>query len=242
MIAKLSSDGKIEWTKFFAEGTFVTVDQLSIDKKNELYLSGFSNFPSKIGKTSYKAVDENGLESDKFIAKMSTTGNFLWEKNYTTIFKTKTVENLITSNVKDGMYLCTTYSNNSDIVVSTIAANGNILWTKKIGKFLDNKGNIKSITSDKLGNIYIMHIDISVAQVASYENLFVVKINPSGAVVWSKNVDSKGIESSTQGKAITVDKLGNIWLLGHINGETTIGKTKINTAFQNGAPFLIKMK
>lgn len=251
LIAKFSSDGKIEWTKLFAEGKFVNIDLLSIDKNNELYLEGFSNYPSKIGNTSYKAVDENGLEYDKFMAKMSTTGNFLWEKSNTTNFKTKTDINLITSCIKGGIYTSTIYSNNSDIVVSRIAANGNILWTKKIGKIHEDKGNIISMTSDKIGNIYItgwfkdkitIGNKVLTKKDAWNENLFVVKINPSGAVVWSKNFDSKGVDSYTKGNAITIDKLGNIWLLGQIMGETTIGKTNINADFQGGAPFLIKMQ
>ncbi|MCZ2297846.1 MAG: hypothetical protein LC134_00045 [Chitinophagales bacterium] len=251
VIAKYTPDGKAVWTKLFAEGEFVTVDEICLDKNNELYLSGFSNYPSRIGNTSYKETDENNLKSDKFIAKMNTTGNFLWVKTSNTLIKTSTYGNLITSNIKDGIYTSSIYSNNSDIVVSMLAANGNILWSKKIGQANGDKGNIINMTSDKLGNIYIIGWFYDIITIGNKvltkkdawnENLFVVKLNPSGTVIWSKNFDSKGVESFTKGSAITIDKLGNIWLLGHIMGETTIGKTKINANFQRGASFLIKMK
>src|SRR5690554_6880835 len=103
-----------------------------------------------------------------------------------------------------------------------------VAWAKKfIGKFYgadnssmatDSSGNIY-MTGEFTGTVAFGDITLTSTSVGS-SDAFVVKINPSGTVLWAEKFGGAGQDF---GKAITVDDSGNVYTTGLFSGIATFG-------------------
>jgi len=166
-ISKLDSSGTLVWAKQIGGSLSEWGASIIIDPFNDLYISGrFSG-----------AVDFNpgfgvfGLTSfggeDIFIAKLDTSGNFIWAKNMGGAFNDGSQS--ITTDLAGNVYCTGRFENTADFDPNSGVANitavgfqdifilgldsgGNYLWAKNIGGTAYNAGN--SIALDLLNNIY----------------------------------------------------------------------------------------
>jgi hypothetical protein len=100
-----------------------------------------------------------------------------------------------------------------------------VLWSGSFGGTRSDSGS--SITSDPQGNVWLTgYFSGSVTfggnthTSAGANDLFVLKLDPSGTVLWS---GSFGGTSSDRGSSITSDPQGNVWLTGSFTGSVSFG-------------------
>jgi len=122
-----------------------------------------------------------------------------------------------------GIGITGTLSGANDAFVVKLDASGAVLWAKNFGGIgADTYG--QSIAVDSSGNVYL-------GGYFRYENLttpaltliggdvFAIKLDSTGVVVWSKNFGGSG--AVAYGQSIAVDSSGNVYLGGYFSGNFT---------------------
>ena len=148
-------------------------------------------------------------------------------------------------NVKlDSISLSTGNINKHEIYVAKYSTTGKIIWAKKF-----NAANLGteagySVYADTTGNCYVVGT-ISVQTVfgavtlnpTGYEDAFIVKLDPSGTVLWAKlGTGPYQIEAF----AVTCDKLNNVYVTGRFRFTATFGSFSITAKGTNADIFLVK--
>lgn len=135
---------------------------------------------------------------------------------YTTGFFTNTAD----FDPGAGVYDLTS-NGNEDIFISKLSPAGNLLWAVQIGSTDGDRGY--SIATDAAGNVYATGAFIGTADfdpgagvfnmtsAAGYGDMFVVKLNASGNLVFAKQFGGTG---SISGYSIALDATGNIHTTG----------------------------
>lgn len=117
-------------------------------------------------------------------------------------------------------------SGNTDIYVSKYSPSGALLWVKTFGGSFSDKPT--DLALDNLGNIlvtgeYFGQVNFGATTLTSTnstKDIFILKLNNSGAVQWAI---SEGDDGSENAFGITVDGLNNIILTGQYLGNSNIG-------------------
>ncbi|MCB0850942.1 MAG: SBBP repeat-containing protein, partial [Bacteroidetes bacterium] len=119
----------------------------------------------------------------------------------------------------------------NDIFISKLDPDGNFVWAKRIG----GPGNdyASAIVIDHLGNIYTtgefwQTVDFNpdggvfeITTSAGRGEAFVLKLDVTGSFVWAK---SMGGDDDTEGLAIAVDSLQNVYTTGSFEGTVDFGQ------------------
>jgi hypothetical protein len=111
-----------------------------------------------------------------------------------------------------------TSAGGEDIFISKVDSQGNFKWAKRIGSTGNDRAN--AVTVDKNKFIYItgyfagtVDFDPDAGiywQTGSTKNLFVLKLDSNGAIIWSVAVNGSG----NYGNAIALDTNGNVFTTG----------------------------
>lgn len=192
---------------------------------------------------------------DAFITKVDAAGNLVWAKSMGgsnseqpyAIFADNAGNVYVIGDFYGGGDFdpgagVTTLNSNgfNDIFVAKFDANGDQLWASSFGGSQFDFGY--DVVADDLGNVYFTGsfsgtVDFepgsgttnltSIAQ----SDLFIVKLNTTGNLVWAKNI---GSTSASEGRAITMDAGGDILLTGYFGGTTDFdpgaGTTNLTSA------------
>ena len=138
--------------------------------------------------------------------KVDTTGNIYMVGNIQGV-----------SNFGNGIVL-TVPGTSPDVFVSKHNANGEIQWAINFGNSGQETGS--GIAKDKDENIYVVgSFSNSVSfgsttltsNAANSDAVFLVKLNPSGTVLWARKVNSSDV---ARGARITIDKNDNVFVTG----------------------------
>lgn len=116
-----------------------------------------------------------------------------------------------------------TSAGGSDVFVSKLDASGNFVWAVQIGGTTGDEG--RGITLDASGNIYVTGYFSGTADFdpgsgtsnmisAGSNDIFVLKLNSSGALVMSRQM---GGPNNDVGTSITRDAFGNIYSTGYFS-------------------------
>ena len=159
---------------------------------------------------------------------------------YTTGFFTGTVD----FDPRDGTTNLTS-AGAIDAFVSKLNSSGDLIWAKSFGGSSIDLGY--SIAVDSGGNVYttgyfydIVDFDpgtgITNLTSAGYEDVFVSKLNSSGALIWAKSI---GGSSDDEGNSIAVDSSGNVYTTGYfqdtVDFDPGAGTTNLTSAGANDA-------
>lgn len=132
--------------------------------------------------------------------------------------------------------LTSTSVGSSDAFVVKINPSGMVLWAEKFGGGLQDFG--KGITVDDLGNVYTTGLfngtatfgSVTLSGESGYQNIFVVKQDSSGQVLWAEKFFGSAIGGTPQfqSTSITVDTQGNLYTTGYFSdgygsGTATFG-------------------
>ncbi|MFZ4631818.1 MAG: SBBP repeat-containing protein [Patescibacteria group bacterium] len=237
-ISKLNADGTFAWAKKMGSTSDDHGYSITVDSFGNIYTTG--SFRGTVdfdpGEGTHNLVSSG--ESDIFISKLDSNGDFIWVKQIGGISgqagKSITIDslgNIYTTGYFDyiadfdpgvGAYnLVSTGS--ADIFISKLDNNGDFVWAKKIGSTSNDHGY--SITVDSLGNVYTAGYfsgtgDFDPGEevynlTSASDDIFISKLDSNGNFVWAKKM---GGTSDDRGNSITVDSLGNIYTTGYFRG------------------------
>ena len=243
VISKLDASGNLIWAKMI-EGYNNSGSDLVLDGLGNLYITGsfqgsndFNPSASSFSLTSYATTD-----LDIFILKLDVAGNFIWAKKmggaaddngqyidvdasgnvcFTGLFQgtadfdpSATVVNLTATGL-------------NDIYAIKLDALGNLIWVKQ----LDGIGFdvVTDITIDLSDNVLVTGplgstIDFdpgapvfNLAAGGIGTDIFVLKLNSSGAFVWAKQFAGTA-SSYNDGSSVITDASGNVYTTGRFDG------------------------
>lgn len=239
---------------------------VATDINGNIFMTGYFNGSTITFGDTTLTSEGNG---DIFIVKYDANGNVLWAKSAggtdydlsngittdasgnvlitgsfeseTMIFETITLTNADNT----GIY--------SDIFIAKYDASGNVLWAKRAGETESDVSN--GITTDASENVFITGYFHSPAitfgtttlnnttPLIPYEDIFIVKYDPSGNVLWAKSAGSTTSSSpSDKGQSITTDASGHVFMTGYFEGDTiTFDYITLTNTYQNfGDIFIVK--
>lgn len=134
-----------------------------------------------------------------------------------------------------------TTSGGFDIFVVKYDASGNVVWAGRAGGVSGDKG--LSIATDGWGNVYITGHFSGTATfgmiqltAAGSDDIFVVKYNDTGNVVWAKGA---GDTYYDWGQDVVTDKWGNVIVTGYFHNTVTFG-TYTLTSYNHSDIFITK--
>lgn len=188
-VIKLDKKGEVAWAKNFG-GMDMDGGRCAIeDSDGDYVLVGWTR---SLG----------AGNSDFYVIKLSPNGEIIWSKTWGG--KNFDEANSILE-TEDGNYLIAGYtlsfgSGGKDVALVKLDKNGNVIWHKTYGGTKDDSASSIIKTSD--GNYLLVGLTFSYG---SNGDVYVLKINPNGDVVWEKYF---GGESVDEGNAVveTYDK------------------------------------
>jgi hypothetical protein len=127
-----------------------------------------------------------------------------------------------------GTFTLTASSVNYDAYVVKHDPLGNLIWAKKFGG--GNNANGNAIAVDASGNTFITGTFMNTCDFdpgpgsftltsAGSDDVFVVKLDPSGNLIWAKNFGGPLLDKPN---GITVDGSGNVYTTGYIKGTADL--------------------
>ena len=252
-IIKYNSAGAVRWAKsaggINSSGIGYSV---AADAAGNVYVTGnFLGQKIVFGTDTLTNSSSSGT-ADMFIVKYDSTGTVLWAKNQggssyddaysvaidaagnayvagdfespTIVFGTTTLTNVSSSNF--------------DAFIVKYNAAGAVVWAKSVGGSGGETG--ESITVDAAGDVYVTGLFGSTTLVIGTNTLtnrgnsdiFLIKYNASGAVLWAK---SAGGNNDDRGFSVAADAAGNAYVTGYFTSPTmVIGTTTLTNADNTG--------
>jgi len=246
-IAKYDSEGNVIWAKSAGGGCIEYSDCITIDASGNIYITGcYSSRTITFGNITL--INPIG-GSNIFIVKYDFEGNVLWAKNsegtlndYAIGIAIDIVGNayitgyFYSSTIVFGNTTLTNAGGNNespDIFIVKYDPNGNMLWAKSAGGGGWDFGNY--IAKDITGNVYITgNFDsqvitfdsVALANAGTGSDIFIVKYDPSGNVLWVKSAG--GDHNNDKSNSVATDTSGNIYITGSFaSPEINIGSTTL---------------
>ncbi len=252
-IVKYNIGGSVLWAKSAGGNGNDDGQSVSTDTSGNVFVTGAFNSPTLTFGTT--TLTNAGINSgDIFLVKFSTSGNVLWAKSvggaandlgYST--SPDISGNVLITGAFNSPSITfgTTTLNNSDNTGSTTdiflvkySSSGNVLWAKSAGGVANDYGY--GVSSDISGNVLITGsfnsptITFGTTTIANAGSnsgdVFLVKYNPSGNVLWAKSAGGTGDDG---GRSVSTDSLGRVFVTGYFNSPTIIFGT--NTLSNAGA-------
>ncbi|MCE3228195.1 MAG: hypothetical protein K0S32_2746 [Bacteroidetes bacterium] len=249
-VAKFDLNGTCQWLIGAGGDSDDHGFDLTTDKLGNIYLTGFISDKNILGTPAvfqtYSVYAPPG-DSLGFVAKISPSGVFQWVKTFggTDGERDNRIAVDSTNNVyvAGGFYGTKTFGTTTltstngglDIFVVKYDSNGNFQWVKQAGGILDDRAN--GITVDQWQKIYITgeFRDKAIFGTDTINNnggpngrdIFVAKMNASGAWKWAKKAGSK--EGGERGNSICTNKKGNIFITGQFADTAKFGGVTIIT-------------
>lgn len=169
-VTKLDSNGNLLWAKSFSGTNFDNAKSLAIDSSNNVIVAGTFNGTVDFDPSSSVHNLTSQGQTDIFVAKLNSAGNFIWAKNFGGL-STDNVSNIVVD-ASNNIYATGFFTgsadfniggavavlnasgdtDNTDAFILKLSPNGNFSWVKSIKGFKDQAGIAMAI--DGLGNIY----------------------------------------------------------------------------------------
>ena len=234
-ITKLNAAGNFVWAKQMG-GSGVDIGYaISTDTIGNVYSTGYfrSTADFNPGAGTFNLISE-GIR-DIFISKLDSSGNFVWAKQMGgtgydngTAMNIDSFGNLLVTGVfqdtvdfDPGTGIVNLISGGLfDIFICKFDTSGSLLWAKGMGG--TNTDQSVSLITDSVGNVYTTgsfyntvdfdpNIGIFNLTSAGSKDVFILKLNSSGAFVWVKRIGGTGEDI---GFGISNDSLGNLYTTG----------------------------
>ncbi len=261
-ITKLDANGNLLWGGRITSNVSVYANSIKVDTSGNMYITGqfYGNCDFNPGGGIFNLLSG---APEIFILKLSTTGAFVWAKSqpYITGNYSSSESNALALDDAGNIYTTGGYggttdfdpgagtsnlvsSGYQDIFVSKLDASGNLVWAKSMGN--PTSGDVgNAIAVDASGNVYVTgHFQgtadfdpgagTSNITSAGSTDVFVVKLNSSGNLVWAKALGGTNAEF---GQGILCDASGNVYTIGNFQGTADfnpgVGSITLTSAGSN---------
>jgi len=263
-VTKTDPSGSVIWATRF-DGTLTNSSRgIAIDALGNVYTTGRFSGTTTFGTFTLEA--ESDL--DIFVVKQDSEGNVLWVSQFvgTQNIVSLSLPRTITTDTQGNVYIAG-YSGDYSITFGNFTLtrpvnvtnnaflvkqdpSGNVLWVKDFGETQNTE--IEKITTDAFDNLYITGYfggtvnfgDTTLTNSDEISDLFLSKLDSSGEVMWAKHFDITTSDPTIpyyDGHGITIDQMGNIYLVGSFYGELQAGSTTlISSNPEIKTPFVIK--
>ncbi|MCK9610989.1 MAG: SBBP repeat-containing protein [Candidatus Cloacimonas sp.] len=241
-VAKLDINGNWLWANKAGGTGWDYGYGIAVDANGNSYVTGAFAESAIFGTTT---LTSNG-GSDIFVAKLDSSGNWLWAKQaggtdyddgygiVVDINGNSYVTGIFySSNCSFGSTTLTS-SGGSDIFVAKLDINGNWLWAKQAGGTSGDSGN--GIAVDANGNSYITggfkesatFGTTTLTSSGYYDyDIFVTKLDIDGNWLWAKQAGGTGDEGSN---SIAVDANGNSYITSGFEESVNFGTTTLTSS------------
>jgi hypothetical protein len=222
----------------FGDGNSVYGNSVATDGDCSVYFTGYYDGTVDLGAGPVTSAGNLGW-GDAFFAKLTATGQLIWSKYFSDgqgfqgispgqVAVDGAGNAILAGNFTSWIDLgagAMTTNGNRDVYVGKFDGAGNLVW----GKHLGGTGNdyAGSVVTDGNGNIYLSGLFEGTANLgagpltsAGSRDFFVVKLDPSGATLWSRSFGNAGQDFAPQ---LTVDGAGNVLVSGIFTGTLDVG-------------------
>jgi uncharacterized membrane protein YqhA len=231
-------------------------NSVDVDSAGNIYTTGYFNgtadFDPGAGVTNFTSAGG----TDVFVSKLNSSGDLVWAKSFGG--SSTDTGTAIAVDISGNVYITGPFVGTVDFDPSAGVANltsvggldsfvlklnssGAFVWAKSFGGVENEYG--LSIAVDSNGNVYTtgdFYNTVDFDPSAGVTNLtsvgsndvFVSKLNSSGALVWAKSVGGGSFDA---GKSINVDSAGNVYTTGYFAGISdfdpdVVGVTNLTSA------------
>ncbi len=251
-LAKYDQAGTPVWTKttscnYYSNSTFLT-----IDGSGDILICGYfmGTQMSFDAQTTILSSDPSTHSTAIFLAKYDGNGNVLWAKTLPGNGNNKgNAPTCLTTDVSGNIYMSGWFSsptltfasttltnagNNPAIFISKLTSNGSPVWAKGYGGYYTDEAT--SVVIDNSGNLFLSgFFESPTLSIGNFtltntnsnwysDDLFLIKFNSNGTVLWAKSKDGCQVKSSG------TDGSGNVYLLGSLRDSLVFGGTKVKGA------------
>lgn len=248
-VVKLAPNGNHQWSQRFG-GTVNDIGQdITVDNNGNALLTGYFSGTINFGGEDLTSAGSNDL----FVVKLARDGTHQWSQRFGGVSSEFpsgiAVDNsgnvlligYFTGTINFGGEDLTSAGSN-DLFVVKLAPSGTHQWSRRFGGTgsdiardiaVDNNGNLL-VTGSFNSTINFGGGDLT--SVGS-NDLFVVKLNPDGAHIWSQGFGGVNADNA---QAVAVDNNGNVLLTGFFAGTTNFGGGDLTSAGSNDV-FVVKL-
>ncbi len=255
-LTRINADGTYEWTKTMGGGSADRALGVAVDTSGNIYLTGSFETPPG-GNADFDpgpGTDNkvSGGGRDLFITKINAGGTYGWTKTVGgvnlesgngiatdpsgNIYVTGEFGGIVDFNPDPGIRdEVVGNTENSDIFLTKINADGTYGWTYSMGADSADRGN--AVTTDAAGNIFLAG-EFGIGAVnfnptqngqdvrsnSGFSDGFLTKINSNATYGWTKTFAGAGLETAL---SVAADAAGNIFATGFFTGLVD---------FDSGAP------
>ncbi len=241
-IVKYDTGGNVIWAKGEGGTAYDWGSSVATDVSGNILITGYFKSTTIVFGTT--TLNNAGIQNT-FVAKYNVSGNALWAKsmegttnNGNDISTDNTGNVFVTGSFSaPGIIGTDTLTGNGtvDIFIVKFNALGSVLWFNGAGSGSLDSGN--SIATDANGNIYetgfysgYINFGATTFTNGGYAEIFVVKYDTFGNVLWAQNVGSANGNSNI-GNGITTDGYGNVFTTGYfLNPTLTFGTINVTNA------------
>ena len=238
-ISKLDSSGNFVWAKRMGGTSYDTGSNIALNTSGEIYTTGsFNNIVDFDPGAGVANLTSNG-NTDVFITKLDSNGNFIWAKNMGgassdqglaiavdtngNIYSSGTFETTADFDPNAGATNLTS-AGDYDIFVSKLDSNGSFIWAKSMGGI--DSDVVADVAVDSSGNVYttgsfnatadfnpsLGGVDNLVS--AGFADVFVSKLDSNGDYVWAKRMGGTYYDVA---RGIALDTSDNIYTTGYFS-------------------------
>lgn len=232
-VVKFSAAGDYIWSKRFGDTGDEIGWSIATDSQNNVLLAGEFDLTTNFGGP---AVSSAGL-SDFFVVKLNPDGDWVWNRTFGNVDDQSQIRVITTPGdrvVIVGAFTKTmnfgdgpkTSIGGLDAFTAVFDASSVLAWSRRFGGTGDDVS--EGIGIDGSGNVLVTGRFRNSASFggagmltsAGQSDVFVVKLDPTGAHQWSRGF---GDASEQVGTTITGDALNNVYVAGQFQGTINFG-------------------
>ena len=255
-LAKYDSKGKLQWAKPLGGSSYQTQSEglaIAADPAGMIYLTGFYQSEAVFDQKKFTNKGTYAM----FLAKYDSDGKMVWVKSSGTDVSA-VIGKGIALDKKGNCYVTGTLTSIAqfdtitgvsknlgfpDMFLAKYNPAGNIIWLRISSGF--GTKNPYAAAVDIEGNPYVFGTfrdTVSFGKItlsgSGTENIFLVKYNPSGEAEWAKQVGRHGM---ILGKALAIDKAGDVVMTGNFTDTADFGKAHIQALENTQDVFIAKL-
>jgi hypothetical protein len=239
-VAKFNSSGTYLWAKKFGSSVEDEFQCLNVDVTNSVYVACYS-----LGTLDFGGGPlTNQGSSDAYLAKLDGNGAHVWSKRFGDAGQQ--IGRSVTSDHWGNVFFGLNFTGNVDMGGGSVAsagsfdigivqydAAGNYAWSHRYGDA--SQQQVNAMAAEEFegyvyftgGNFGIVDFGGGPITSAGSGDVFLAKLDCSGAHLWSKGYGGLGNESGT---AVRVDAFNNVYLAGTFDGTIDFGGGLLTSA------------